>query len=208
MAGDTKRHFQCKRCRKACVAMPGDPATTCMDRGRCDARREHLENPPPLTPDPPETTTLASDPVGPTPDPEISPPPPTQDLSGSPERIRTAQQTLASRAVGLTTKILDKIEYALDHGVEVILKDGSTAMQQVAARDLAALARELRPILHEPVRAAEAKDENNRPLFDGRVFANPAVVEIAVAALHSRRERLRLAADRTIAVQPEESSDG
>ena len=89
----------------------------------------------------------------------------------------------------------------MDHGVEVILKDGSSAMQQVQARELAALVRELRPIVHEPVRAAETKDESNRPLLDGRIFVDPNLVRAALAALRTRRERQLMAAERTVPVQ-------
>lgn len=191
--------------------MPGDPATTCMDRGRCDARRAHLDNPPSLAEAPPTTTTHldpdeASEDASTAEDPTGRPPPPgatpdDHDQDGSASAIGVAQQALAVRALGLTRKALDKIEHAMDHGVEVILKDGSSAMQQVQARELAALVRELRPIVHEPVRAAETKDESNRPLLDGRIFVDPNLVRAALAALRTRRERQLMAAERTVPVQ-------
>jgi hypothetical protein len=90
--------------------------------------------------------------------------------------------------------VIDRIERQLTTGVEVILKDGSSVRQEVPSMALASILRELRPIVQEPVRAAEAKDASSvRPLININL-GNPDEIRDAVHALRDRRERRALAA--------------
>jgi len=110
---------------------------------------------------------------------------------GSSEYVARKQKALAARAITTSEKILDHIDHALENGVEMIFKDGSSAVQSVQPMALSAMLRELRPIVQEPIRAAEAKDQNNRPLISLNLN-DPEVSRQAVEALRARRERRQL----------------
>lgn len=166
-----RRAISCTNCGRRLILVPGDNATACQDRGACNARRQ------------------ATHEIAPAADAEVSPSEGEEEISpGSAPDIARQQRSLALRAGALTSLTMDKIQDALENGVQVTLKDGSISQQEVQPMALASILRELRPTLHEPVRAHEAKTTIDRPLIQINL-QNPDEVRDAVVALRSRRER-------------------
>ena len=185
-----KRRIQCRLCGKDLTLLPGDATATCMDPIKC-RERAHA-NPRPH----PQTASPEAEPSSPEPaEPE------EDELDGSADFISAQQRRLATKALSVTHQVIDRIEEAIQNGVDVALKDGTIVKQAVQPMALASLLRELRPVVHEPVRAAEAKDLSDRPLISLNL-GDPAVVRDAVAVLSGRRSRQISAAQQTVVLTP------
>ena len=195
-----KRVVNCPNCGRKITLVPGDTAISCHDLAACNARRlaNQLTHPTTITTSPPLTAVMEA-------------PPTAQDHiadieeggepePGSARDISRQQRSLAIRAVSLSNLTMDKIQEALEVGVEVTLKDGTVTTQAVQPMALASIMRELRPIVHEPVRADEAKTSIDRPLLQINM-GNADEIRDAVTALRLRRER-QLAATQPATVLP------
>ena len=152
----------CKLCERPIPKVSG---AQCMDKVACEARVKARPAPQP------------AEPPSPAPSPEEAA-----------SQIAAEQRRLAVRGVAVTRKVIDKIEDAVENGSEVVLKDGSTVLAPVSPTALAALLRELRPIVQEPVRALEVSELSERPILQ-LDLSNPELVRAAIGALRDRRER-------------------
>lgn len=164
----------CSKCGKLLPTLPGVPTPeTCRDQAACDRRAAALP-PRPAAPEGP-----------------CEQPPPSQEEVV--KAVSEGQRGLAVRALTLTHTILAKMEDQVQNGVEVVLKDGTTKIQEVPPMALATMLRELRPVVQEPVRVKEAADGIGAPLqLDTR---NPAVVAAVIKALTEHREAKKRAAN-------------
>lgn len=216
-APTAKRKITCEACGRSFSVLPGDGATVCKDKAKCEDRQRArgLKTPSlsaaQISASPPaaastvfDSSEYGSDQPNFNQEPNLAEPAPLEALTpeimsfvssaelGSAEHIAGKQRSLAVRAIATSEKILDHIEDALNNGVQVVFKDGTSAMQSVQPMALSAMLRELRPIVQEPIRAAEAKDLSSRPLISLNLN-DPEISRQAVEALRSRRERKLLA---------------
>lgn len=177
----------------------GEARDECIDRVRCDQRRADLSPGARPSVDGP-TSDLPGD--GPCAAPEAPAQPAARADPGIADAIADEQKTLAVRAVEITHKLLDKFEDAIDNGVAVFFKDGSSAMQPLQPMAMASMLRELRPVVQEPVRASEQRESYDRPL-PALPLNNLEVVRAVVSALRGMRERKLLASQSTIETSAE-----
>lgn len=194
----TRTRTSCRRCRKALIIPAGEARSECIDRVRCDQRRTDLsptERPQAVADDLPEGDSCARSPTTPPVSVPVADP-------GNADTIADEQKTLAVRAVEITHKLLDKFEDAIDNGVAVFFKDGSSAMQPLQPMAMASMLRELRPVVQEPVRASEQRESFDRPL-PAIPVNDPAVVRAVVHALRGMRDRKLLASQTTIETSAE-----
>jgi hypothetical protein len=167
----------CDICGQKIKKLESDGRTTCRDQGKCQERAKSLA---PLAGPPPVEASPS----------ESEPAPDTLSPDKLIEWVRKKQAGLSVQAAGLSDMVMLKLgQIVQDGGVKIITSatDGGQIEKFVPlkAEVLAGILRELRPIVHEPVRAQE--DQPKAPVTINT--NNPEVIREVVRILRENRER-------------------
>lgn len=169
----------CAECGEPMKRLAGDDRTACRDRKKCRERARKRPPTPSVADEDPAPDTL-----------------PASSESQIAPWLRRKQASLAMRAMKASEKAVATAEKMLDKGVEVVTKDGDVLTAQIPPMALAALVRELRPIVQEPIRAEEAAADRARPPVAIDV-KDPAVIAKVISILQENRAK-KLASQQTL----------
>lgn len=181
----------CEVCGQRIKKLVTDARTTCVDRAKCQGRAKEAGPPP---------TVLQAPAPG-----EVVPTDPDKII----QFIKDNQQTLAIKSLEVTVAGVElmgeiirdkgywKEQESVDaHGNKTVVRE-LTPLPPMA---LAAIVRELRPVVQEPIRARE--EAQTKPPVTIQTD-NPAVIREVVKILRENREKARLAEAAPIVLEGE-----